>query len=48
VALRPAIERLENSLLQNRIAFNVEALSVAVIALNAAQGGPNPFQVKSQ
>ena len=47
-ALRPAIERLENSLLQNRIAVNVEALSLAAIALDAAQGGQNPFQVKSQ
>jgi hypothetical protein len=45
-ALRPASERLENSLLQNRIAFNVEALSLAAIALDAAQGEPNPFQVR--
>jgi hypothetical protein len=46
--LRPAIERLENSLLQNGIAFNVEALSLAAIALDAVQGEPNPFRVKSQ
>ncbi|HET9219775.1 MAG TPA: hypothetical protein VFR18_22530, partial [Terriglobia bacterium] len=45
-ALRPAIKRFENSFLQNQIAFNVEALSVAAIALDAAQGEPNPFQVR--
>ena len=45
-ALRPAIEGLEHSFLQNSTVFNVEASSLAAIALAVAQGGLNPFQVQ--
>lgn len=38
-------ERLEAALLQQTIALNIETLSVAVIALDVAQGKPNPFQL---
>jgi len=39
------IERLHRALYSERSTLNIEALSLAAIGINAAEGNANPFQV---